>query len=267
MPQKTQSTNRSATEERYKAPALRKGLEILELLASADSPLTTPEIAMALGRTSNELFRMLQVLEAMEYIARPSSGEGFEITRKLFKMGMEQPRFRHLAELGYPIMRRLCDTIGQSCHLVVPSQDQIVVVARVESEGEIVMAVRVGYRRSIATATSGSVLFAFQPKEVQEKWLALLRDQQRDFDATAFVERATRIRRRGYAKIKSKFARGVTDVSAPVLRDNVCEAALTVPFFDYLPLPCPISATVAHVRNAAVELSEALSVIETRDRS
>lgn len=265
MPRKAQSRNRSASEERYKAPALRKGLEILELLASVDSPLTTSEIAKALGRTSNELFRMLQVLEAMEYIVRPTSGEGYEITRKLFRMGMEQPKFRHLAEVGYPIMRRLSDTIGQSCHLAVPSQDQIVVVARVESEGEIVMAVRLGYRRSIATATSGSVLFAFQPKEVQEKWLALLRDKQRGFDAALFVERAAGIHRRGYAKIKSEFARGVTDVSAPVLRDGVCEAALTVPFIDCSPLPCPMAATITHVRRAAVELSDALTVIETRD--
>ena len=46
----------------YAAPALEKGLDILELLASAEQSMTTGQIADALGRSKNEIFRMVFVL-------------------------------------------------------------------------------------------------------------------------------------------------------------------------------------------------------------
>jgi DNA-binding IclR family transcriptional regulator len=48
---------------RYAAPALEKGLDVLELLASVSEALTHSEIARRLGRTINEVFRMLVCLE------------------------------------------------------------------------------------------------------------------------------------------------------------------------------------------------------------
>ena len=54
---------------RYAAPALEKGLDILELLASVSEALTHSEIARRLGRTINEVFRMLVCLEERGYIS------------------------------------------------------------------------------------------------------------------------------------------------------------------------------------------------------
>src|SRR5437762_9647214 len=48
---------------RYRAPALEKGLDVIELLAAEKSPLNLSAISQRLGRSSGELFRMLQVLE------------------------------------------------------------------------------------------------------------------------------------------------------------------------------------------------------------
>ena len=49
----------TAEKERYRAPALDKGLDILELLAGVDGGLTQAEIAKRLGRSHNELYRMI----------------------------------------------------------------------------------------------------------------------------------------------------------------------------------------------------------------
>jgi len=46
-------------DERYRAPALDKGLDILELLAGVDGGLTQAEIAKKLDRSPNEFYRML----------------------------------------------------------------------------------------------------------------------------------------------------------------------------------------------------------------
>jgi hypothetical protein len=48
--------------DRNRAPALDKGHDILELLASVDAGPTQAEIAKALGRSPNENYRMLDRL-------------------------------------------------------------------------------------------------------------------------------------------------------------------------------------------------------------
>ena len=62
------------TERKYRAPALEKGLDILELLARATAPMTISQIASALGRSVSELFRMVIALEHRGYITQASEG-------------------------------------------------------------------------------------------------------------------------------------------------------------------------------------------------
>ncbi|MBV8402053.1 MAG: helix-turn-helix domain-containing protein, partial [Acetobacteraceae bacterium] len=78
---------------RYRAPALEKGLDILELLARESSPMPISAIGQRLGRSTNELFRMMQVLQYRGYI-RQEAGGGYGLTDQLFSLGMEQPRTR-----------------------------------------------------------------------------------------------------------------------------------------------------------------------------
>src|SRR3546814_3794137 len=54
----------------YAAPALEKGLDILELLSSVSRPMGLSDISQAVGRSKNEIFRMLHVLEKRHYIER-----------------------------------------------------------------------------------------------------------------------------------------------------------------------------------------------------
>jgi DNA-binding IclR family transcriptional regulator len=54
----------------YFAPALEKGLDVLEALAVARTPQTLAQLARTLNRTSSELFRMIDALEKRFYIIR-----------------------------------------------------------------------------------------------------------------------------------------------------------------------------------------------------
>ena len=86
-------------ESRYRAPALEKGLDVLELLAAQTEPMTLTAIVNQLGRSHGELFRMVQVLEHRGYIEQESGGEGYRLTDRLFSLGMQQPRTATLLEI------------------------------------------------------------------------------------------------------------------------------------------------------------------------
>ena len=65
--------------DRYRAPALDKGLDILELLAGVDGGLTQAEIAKRLQRSPNEFYRMLDRLVRRGYVTR-LDGDRYSLT-------------------------------------------------------------------------------------------------------------------------------------------------------------------------------------------
>jgi DNA-binding IclR family transcriptional regulator len=241
----------------YSAPALDKGLDILEILARTATPLTMSEISTQAGRSRGEIFRMLQVLESRRYISR-NGGDGYLLTNKLFLLGMERLPMRGLVETALPIMHRLAEEIWQPCHLVVPSLEQIVVIARVDAPGDLGYVVRVGHRRPLAASTSGLVLLAFQDEALQRRWLDLSAESGIRFKRGALLERVAQVRARGYARVASTLVPAVVDISAPITRQGSAVAALTIPFLNRPRVPVSIGAAVVSLRAAAAEISAAL---------
>src|SRR4051812_44022445 len=90
--------------DRYKAPALDKGLEIIELLARTDGGLTQTEIAREIGRSASEFFRMLDRLVRRGYVARDRS-DRYSLTLKLFGLAQQHAPLRRLASFSTPLMR------------------------------------------------------------------------------------------------------------------------------------------------------------------
>lgn len=214
---------------RYKAPALEKGLDILELLANASDPMPFAAIADTLDRSRGELHRMVQVLQFRGYIEQDSGSEGYSLTDRLFSLGMRQPRTRNLVELALPVMRELVTESGESCHLAFHSRGEMVVVARVESGEQLGFSVRVGYRRPLPSTASGRVLYAFQSEAVRHRWEALFDPPLAEEALAAFRRDADAARAAGIVRVASPLIAGVTDLSAPILRGAFAAAALTVP--------------------------------------
>lgn len=252
----------SPRSSRYRAPALEKGLDVIELLAAEKIPLNLSAISQRLGRSSGELFRMLQVLEFKGFITASDNGAGYVLTNKLFALAMAQAPVHSLVEIALPVMRKLTQDIGQSCHIAVASEDQIVVITRIERPGDLGFSVRIGYRREIARATSGLVLFAYQDEEVRRNWLK--RCRLKGEVADSFVERANAVRERGHHEAASDFVRGITDLSAPILRGDTAVAALTCPFVHSNPLVMEMPAAVEHIRAAAHQISAEIEHGELR---
>lgn len=218
-------------DRKYRAPALEKGLDILELLARNSSPMTTSQMAGVLGRSVSELFRMVLALEYRGYIAQmPDGRDGYILTNKLFTLGISQCTAKTLLEVSLPVMKELSRELGQSCHLVVPSGDQIVVVARQESPMDLGFSVRVGYRRRLIDTSSGALLYGFASPDVQAGWLPVL-------SATVDLERIERFLAKarkgvdqGYIQSASDFVDGVTDYCVPIVCVQGAVAVLIIPF-------------------------------------
>lgn len=218
-------------ERKYRAPALEKGLDILELLAINPSPMTTSQMAVTLGRSVSELFRMVLALEYRGYIAQSVDGrDGYVLTNKLFTLGISQGSAKTLLEAALPVMKDISRELGQSCHLVVSSGDQSVVVARMESPMDLGFAVRVGYRRRLIDTNAGALLFGLVADDVRATWLPQL-SVGVDLDRIQrFLAKSRKAVEQGYVQLPSDFVDGVTDFGVPVMGLQGILAVLTIPY-------------------------------------
>lgn len=222
-----------AGSDRYRAPALDKGLDILELLSATEAGLTQAEIAKALDRSPNEIYRMLDRLVRRGYVVR-TAAERYELSLKLFALAHQHAPLRRLVAQATPLMRGFAREVGQSCHMAVYERGQVVVVAQFDAPGYWGIAIRVGAHVALIGTGSGHVLLAFQSG--QERQFMLTEHEAVAGEAPVpddLEQRLAAIRARGYEAMPSRQTRGVFNLAAPVLRpDGSAIAAVTCPYIE-----------------------------------
>ena len=82
----------------YSAPALEKGLDIIELLSRSVLGLSQAEIAKELKRSVNEIYRMLNILLARKYIELDTETERYKLTYKLLQLSSKHQPIKNIME-------------------------------------------------------------------------------------------------------------------------------------------------------------------------
>lgn len=164
-------TRRHTVQPRYRAPALEKGLDILELLADSQRGLTLSEMAISFGRTRNEIFRMLSCLADRGYIGRKNGDDRYQLTARMFELAHRHPPTNDLVAAALPIMRALASETHQSCQMGMEHEGDVLIFAQVDTPRLVGIAMRVGARRELTNSASGLSLLAFSEPTLRQQWL------------------------------------------------------------------------------------------------
>jgi len=244
----------------YQAPALEKGLDIIELLASTAEPLSRTDIARQLDRSVGEIYRMLHQLVQRRYVAVVN--ENYVLTTKLFELAHYYPPTQRLLVEAMPIMQKLATQVDQACHLTVYSQGRQLVIAKIDVPSGMGFSVRVGSELDVLVSVSGRVLLAFQEPRTRELWLeeSALREPGQSLPKT--ITALEKISKRGFEAAPSGQVKGLFAISYPILdlRGHAI-AALTVPYADRVDLKGRTSAkeVEAILGAAAADLTRRVS--------
>lgn len=247
---------------KYAAPALEKGLDILEVLANAEQPMALNVLAKAIGRTVSEIFRMAVTLEHRGYISIDSN-DRYSLSLKMLELSHRQQPLRGLVATATPLMRELSGRAYQSCHLSVYHDGQLLVIAQVDAPGPFTMGAKVGALGKLSDTASGKLLLAFRDAAERTRMLAaqIRIHGELEIDAAQLLRQIDEVRRDGTITAPSTRVRGATDVSRPIFGSHQeVIAALTVPHYERLDRPQSpsISDVEAHVREVAERISQLL---------
>lgn len=219
------------TEDRYRAPALDKGLDILEFLSGQPNGLTRAEIVKAIGRSPSEIYRMLERLVARDYVSRSAEGDRYAITMKLFVLGSLHPPVRRLVARAQPLMDAFTERTQQSVHLVMADRGDGVVVAQASGPASWEFRLRIGAHIDLLTTSSGQTLLAFLSPQQREETLAIWGAGDKVRQLEGMEETLSDIRSKGYRAGDSLQLVGVRDISAPILGPmGDAVAVLTCPY-------------------------------------
>lgn len=216
--------------DRYRAPALDKGLDILELLARTADGLSQAEIAKALERSPNEIYRMLDRLVRRDYVRRTPE-DRYEITLKLFELGHARPPLHRMVSQAMPVLRHFALKAEQAVHMVVQDRNILVVIAQVDGPGYWNVSIRVGSRISLVNTGSGHVFLAFATPEERKLML-----EEQDLGSPekmpkGLEARLEGVREQGYEMMPSAQVSGVSNLTVPIFGPlGTVIAVLTCPY-------------------------------------
>lgn len=236
-------------EAKYRAPALEKGLDILELLAGHQSGLTQSVIAKLLNRSQSEIYRMLSTLVRRGYVSKAENGDLYTLSLKLYSTAQMHAPIERLMEVAVPMMRRAAKVVWQSCHLGMENNGSIVVVSSVEAPGNWGLAIRTGSVIGLWNTGTGRVLAAYYDEEELQNLIDThpIAMGEPPLNKKVFLNELEELRKRGYYKQKSDTLVGVTNLGFPVF----CPTGEIV-----AALSCPYLERVDEMKTASLEETE-----------
>ena len=245
----------------YTAPALEKGIDIVELLAESEAGLTGSEIAVRLKRPISELFRVIMVMERRGWLQRDPDTSRYSVTYHVLRLAHLATPTRSLTLAAATVMNDLSGRINQSCHLVVLSGTHALVILRQENPRRHAnLSVRLGAALKLLTSCSGHVLLAhLRPDDLDELLESI--PAPWGMSRAKLLRILAQTRKRGYEIQPSPITSGVTDISYPVRGyDGEVVAALTVPYLHVhdKSLPTTVEQTRRLLEDAARRVSRAL---------
>ena len=245
----------------YSAPALEKGLDLLELLSYEADGLSIPQITKRLDKSVGELFRMLAVLEQRDYIKLPEDSDKYRLTLKIFNLANHFPPVKRLTSLANPLMQSLSYLIEQSCHLVIYYEGKGHIVVQQEPPSARIFSVRLGAEAPLKNTCSGHLLLAFSDPEKRKLMLKRIPKNHTRPNKKSFQKTLNQVEKQGFERIISVQTQGVEDIGFPIF-DNKCQivAALVVPFIDFFDGSRTIneSSALSKIKATANEMSRLL---------
>ncbi|WP_442587733.1 IclR family transcriptional regulator [Pedobacter sp. AW31-3R] len=206
------------TDNKYQAPALDKGLDILEYLSAQSAPQSQTDIGLGIDRNPNEIYRMLMSLESRGYILRDHVSGKYRLSLKLFYLSHRHSPVDELLKAAKYPLEELAHILRESCHLSVLYLNQVMVVTHVKSPAPIALSIEEGHLFELPLTASGKVLLAFM-EEAEQATVLAANEVYKKFpkkEKEQFLLSLQQIREDGAYIRSSELAEGVVDISLPI---------------------------------------------------
>jgi IclR family acetate operon transcriptional repressor len=189
--------------------ALLRALDLLDVLAASEQPLTVAEIATRTGTSRTAAYNVIATFE-IRGLLRRDSHHRYSLGWGLLELGERARAHSDLSDAAQPIVEELAEDTGETVLLGVLDQGSVIYVGKAESRRSVRMVEAPGRRLPLHESASGLVLLAHAPPAFRDRYLAQSGLPPR------LLETTTEIRMRGHATSVQDLDPDLTSASVPV---------------------------------------------------
>ena len=203
----------------YRVQVIERAVDILQVLSEDSRELSAGELSERLSLHKSTVHRLLTVLDQHRLIRRNAETGRYTLGLRLFEFGTRAVRGLQLRDQAQPYLDRLARETGETAHICVFDDGDMVSVAYAEGPRSIRMPATVGRRTTAYCSAVGKAVLAFLPESVLDEVLARplrAHTEKTLVTRTALLADLRQIRIRGYAVDNEEREKGLRCVGAPV---------------------------------------------------
>ena len=243
--------------------SLRRGLLILTEV-NRSGGARPGEIAKALSLPRPTVYRLLETLEELGFVARSGSDDRIRVTIAARGLGDGYDSDVHFAQSGGPILRELSRRLIWPCDLVVYEDLAMVIQETTHAASPLsIDRAMIGRRLPILRSSCGRAFLAACPSEEAEKIIEHLRrrddPEDRPFLEPVLLDRMLKeTRARGYGiRHHENYIPKTSSIAVAVRRDNAALGCITVIWItSALPLSEAVAQFYEPLSLAATQIAE-----------
>lgn len=250
-------------EDMYRVRVIDRALSIVDLLSAMDQPLTPSEITANLQLNKSTVHRLLAVLEHHRYVERDALSGRYRLGLKLAELGNIAVSRFDLQRVARPFVERLMQQTGETAHLGIMQQNEVVSLVNVETQRSVRTPSTVGRRSPMHCTSQGKVMLAYVPQpqvaQIVRGYTFVAYTNRTIRDGNTFRAELAKVRKLGFALDDEEFETGLRCIGAPV-RDHtgkvIAGISIAGPCFRITPELTPM--LIQRVVHVAADLSVAL---------
>lgn len=254
--------------EKYAIQALQRGMQVLDTLLDARTPLKLEQICAFTGLPKSTAFRIITNLLRGEYLVE--TDEGYWLGLKMLRFGALVEERLDLKQQAHLPLMELRDRVNETVHLAVLDRElRVVYLEKLHAQHAVgLMMSRIGITAPMHCTALGRAMAAFRPEDDIREWIRenglKAYTEATITDEAAFLRELRKIRSRGYAVDRGEYEDSVRCVAAPIRdRTGTVIAAVSISAPDSrMPLELLASPLAAQVVETTSRISQALGYPE-----
>ncbi len=209
------------SDDRSVVKTLLKGLELLDVVASANRPMSVSEIATAFDMDIGTVHRFLNTFVRKRYIGQDPNSKQYFLGAKVLQLGRmfyEQHRIYDVArDLMFELSGSVEETVQFSVYSAIPCA---ILVDEIKGVDATSVSYAIGTQLPMHSTAAGKVMLAMHEAPLRERIIKKL-----EFDAHTkqtirskkkLIEQFEEIEKNGWAEESSEFTDGVHAIAAPI---------------------------------------------------
>lgn len=207
---------------KYPVQTVEKALEIIELLTSSQfrDGISISELSKELNLGKSTVHRIIETMEAKEYINQDQETKRYQLSWKLFELGNSIPRRRNLFSMDTSSLQELCDKFQETVNMGVRVDDSVVTINKINPTSSLIANLQIGTRESLNATAMGKALISQMTREEIIKIIGEGPYEQYTSKTHKSIDQLMEdiliIRERGYSTDDEEYSAGLTCISVPL---------------------------------------------------